>query len=64
MNLLQKMYAGAGLLVVSSAAFADLPAAVTSAITGAGTDAGTAISAIIVVGVGIWALNRVRRLFP
>lgn len=51
-------------MLFAATANAALPSGVTDAITGAGTDAGTAIAAIIVVGVGIWALMRVKKLFP
>lgn len=59
----RKLIALAALAVITTPAMAELPAGVTTAITGAGTDAGTALAAIIVVAVGIWALKRVKALF-
>jgi hypothetical protein len=59
----QKLLALAVLAVASQSAFAALPAGVETAITGAGTDSATALAAIIVVLVGIWALRKVAGLF-
>ena len=60
----QKLLALAALSALHTSAFAALPAGVETAISGAGADVVTAIGAMIVVGVAIWAINRVRRLFP
>lgn len=58
-----KLLSALGLMAVSGASMAALPSGVTTAIEGAGTDASTALAAIIVVAVGIWALKRVKALF-
>lgn len=51
------------ILGFASTAQAALPAGVDAAIAGAGTDATTALAAIMLVAVGIWALRRILRLF-
>lgn len=50
-----------GLLPLSAAAFAEVPASVTGAITEAGTDASTVGAAVLVVIVGIFAFKLLRR---
>ncbi len=58
-----KQVAALALLFSPAVAFAALPAGVDAAITGAGADAATALGAIIVVAVGIWALRKIVGLF-
>ncbi|MCJ0765330.1 major capsid protein [Variovorax terrae] len=45
-------------LATSGAAFAEVPAAVTTAITGTGTDLVTVITAVIVAFVAFWGLKK------
>ena len=51
------------LALLPVAAFAELPAAVTTAITAAGTDAGVMGGAILVVLIGIVAFKYLRKTF-
>jgi hypothetical protein len=50
--------AGAALVLATSSAHAELPAAVTSAISDAGTDMVTAVTAIITAFVAFWGLRK------
>jgi hypothetical protein len=54
-------YVGSGLAVSAGSAFAEVPAAVTTAITGAGTDVATIGGAVLVVIITIATFMWLRR---
>ena len=59
--MFKKIAFGAVASLASVAAFADVPAGVTTAITSAGTDAGTVGAAVLVVLVGIVAFKWLKK---
>ena len=59
--MFKKIAVGVVASLASVAAFADVPAGVTTAITTAGTDAGTVGAAVLVVLVGIVAFKWLKK---